>query len=253
MPRFGDKVAVVAGSATGIGAETSRRLASEGASVVVGDLNLEGAQATAAGIVDAGGTATATGFDLADEESVAALVQTAVDIYGGVDLLHANGAALHLTVVDTDAVDVDINVWLKTFQVNLFGYLYCVRHAIPRMLERGGGAIVCTSSAAAVLPLPHMPGYMASKAGVNALVRHVAARWGKEGIRCNGVSPAGPIRTPAWERYTRPEDRESAPARSMNTRVIGEPADVAGAVAYLLSDDASFVNGQVISIGGTVV
>jgi NAD(P)-dependent dehydrogenase (short-subunit alcohol dehydrogenase family) len=155
--------------------------------------------------------------------------------------------------VDTDAVDIDIDVWLQTFQVNLFGYLFSVRHAIPRMLERGGGAIVCTSSSAAVLPLPNMPGYMASKAGVNALVRHVAARWGKEGIRCNGVSPGGPIRTPSWERHTRPEYRESAAARSMSPRVVGEPDDVAGAVAYLLSDDSSFINGQVLSIGGNVV
>jgi NAD(P)-dependent dehydrogenase (short-subunit alcohol dehydrogenase family) len=253
MRRLENKVAVIAGGATGIGAESARRLASEGASVIVGDVNVEGAKETAAGIMDAGGTATPFAFDLADEELVAALIQSAVDTYGGIDLLHANGAALDLTVPDTDVVDIDIDVWEQTLRVNLRGYLFCMRHAIPHMLRGGGGAIVCTSSAAAVMALPNMPAYMASKAGINALIRHVAARWGKEGIRCNGVSPAGLIRSPSMERNTRPEYIEAAAASAMSPRSLGEPADIAGAVAYLLSDDASWVNGQIISVGGNVV
>jgi NAD(P)-dependent dehydrogenase (short-subunit alcohol dehydrogenase family) len=250
MLRLKNKVTVIAGGASGIGAETARRLASEGASVVVGDLNMEGAQEVAAEIGTTGGTAMPFEFDLADEGSVAALMQVAVDTFGSLELLHANGAALHLTVPDTDIVAVDLDVWEQTLQVNLRGYLFCLRHAIPHLLRRGGGAIVCTSSSAAVMPLPFHPSYNVSKAGVNALVRHVAARWGKEGIRCNGVSPAGPIRTPSFERHTRPEARDSAAARSMSPRTMGEPADIASAVAYLLSDDAAWVNGQILSVGG---
>jgi NAD(P)-dependent dehydrogenase (short-subunit alcohol dehydrogenase family) len=253
MERLENKVVAVAGGASGIGAESARRLASEGASVVVGDLNAAGAKGVAAEIADAGGTAIPFEFDLADEASVAALMQAAVNTYGSLDLLHANGAALHLTVPDTDVVDIDIDVWEETLRVNLRGYLFCIRHAIPEMLRRGGGAIVCTSSAAAVMAMPNMPAYMASKAGINALIRHVAARWGKEGIRCNGVSPAGLIRTPSMESHTRPEYLEQAEATAMSPRAVGDPADIAGAVAYLLSDDASWVNGQIISVGGNVV
>jgi NAD(P)-dependent dehydrogenase (short-subunit alcohol dehydrogenase family) len=239
MRRFEDKVVIVAGGATGIGSASAQRLAREGASVVVGDLNIEGAKATVESILEAGGTATAVEFDLADEASVVGLVQATVDTYGRVNLLHANGAALHLTAIDTDVVDVDLGVWEQSFRVNLFGYFYCLRHTIPRLLEQGGGAIVCTSSSAAVRALPNMPGYMASKAGVEALIRHVSARWADEGIRCNGISPAGLTRSPSMEKYTRPEYLKAA-------RSIGEPTDMAGAIAYLLSDEARRVNGQIV-------
>ena len=248
--RLEDKVAVVAGGATGIGAATCRRLASEGARVVVGDINVEGAEKTAKSVVDAGGEAIAVDFDLEQEASVAALMQATVKAYGGIDLLHANGADLAATVHDTDAVSVDIELFDHVIRVDLRGYLFCVRHAIPRMLERGGGAIVMTSSGAGYQALPNMPAYAAAKAGVGALVRHVAARWGKEGIRCNGIMPGGLITSESMLRNTRPEYTEQAEAKAFLSRYLGAPEDMANAVAFLLSDDASWMTAQVIALGG---
>jgi NAD(P)-dependent dehydrogenase (short-subunit alcohol dehydrogenase family) len=177
-------------------------------------------------------------------------MQATVDAYGGIDLLHANGADLAATVYDTDAVSVDIELFDHVIRVDLRGYLFCVRYAIPRMLERGGGAIVMTSSGAGYQALPNMPAYSAAKAGVGALVRHVAARWGKEGIRCNGILPGGLITSESMLRNTRPEYTERAEGRAFLSRYLGDPDDMANAVAFLLSDDASWMTAQVIALGG---
>jgi NAD(P)-dependent dehydrogenase (short-subunit alcohol dehydrogenase family) len=250
VARFEGKVAVVAGGATGIGAESSRRLAREGAQVVVGDVNVEKAEATAAGIVAAGGAAIAVRFDLADEASVSTLMRTAVETYGRLDLLHNNGADLseYTAHNDTDAVNIDIELWDHVLRVDLRGYLFCCRHAIPPMLNLGGGAIVCTSSAGAFLAVPNAVAYCAAKAGVTALVRHVAARWGKLGIRSNAVAP-GFVQTEAALRSMSSEATEALRAAALSPR-LGETTDIAAAVAYLLSDDAAWVNGQVVHING---
>jgi NAD(P)-dependent dehydrogenase (short-subunit alcohol dehydrogenase family) len=249
MRRLAGKVAVVAGGATGIGAETSRRLASEGALVVVGDLDAGGAERVAATIRDTGEQAVSAAFDLGDEASVAALIQTAVETFGGVDLLHANAADVseRTTAADTDAVSIDLDVFDHILRTNLRGHLVCCRYAIPKMLERGGGAIVCTSSGGGVTALPRLVGYCAAKAGVISLVQHVAARWGKEGIRCNAVAP-GPIQTDTFLRQ--PEEARALLLERILGPRLGIPADVAACVAYLLSDDAAFVNGQVIQVNG---
>jgi NAD(P)-dependent dehydrogenase (short-subunit alcohol dehydrogenase family) len=251
--RFENKVAVVAGGASGMGAATAQRLASEGARVVVGDINAEGAERVAAGIVDAGGEAVPVVFDLADEASVDALMQAAVGTFGGVDVLHANAADLSEATItgDTDAVSIDIDLFDSIIRTDLRGYLFCCRYAIPRMLERGGGAIVCTGSDGALLALNYRVAYCAAKAGVNSLVRHVAATWGKQGIRCNTVSP-GPIQSETMVRWSQPAFLEATLARSPSQR-LGEPADIAGCVAYLLSDDAAYVNGQLISVNGGLI
>jgi NAD(P)-dependent dehydrogenase (short-subunit alcohol dehydrogenase family) len=252
MKRFENKVAVVAGGATGIGADTSRRLASEGACVVVGDLNFDGAGATTKTIVDGGGTAVAVHFDLGDEASVAALMQTAVDIYGGLDVLHCNGADTSKgTDVDTNAVEVPIELWDHLIRVNLRGYLFCLRYAIPHMLRRGGGAIVCTTSDGVFLGRPHGVANYAAKAGVMSLVRHVATRWGKEGIRCNSVSP-GMIESEAARQGMKPDAVEYFHSVVRGPRV-GQPADIAAAVAYFLSDDAEYVTGQCLSVNGGII
>jgi NAD(P)-dependent dehydrogenase (short-subunit alcohol dehydrogenase family) len=250
VSRFLRKVAVVAGGASGMGAETAQRLASEGARVVVGDINAAGAERIATGIVDAGGEAISVVFDLADEASVAALMHTAVEAFGGIDLLHANGADLSDATVsaDTDAVSIDIDIFDGIVRTDLRGYLFCCRYAIPQMLERGGGAIVCTGSDGTLIPQAARVAYCMAKAGVMALVRHVAVRWGKEGIRCNTVSP-GPIQSETMLRQLAPEFLEGVLANSPSRR-LGEPADIAACVAYLLSDDAAYVNGQVIPVNG---
>jgi NAD(P)-dependent dehydrogenase (short-subunit alcohol dehydrogenase family) len=250
VQRFENKVVVMAGAATGMGAATARRLAREGAKIVLGDINSEGAERLVAEIVDAGGEAVPAWFDLADEASVAALMQTAIDTYGRLDGLHANGADLRDVTVkgDTDAVQIDIDVFDGILRTDLRGYLFCVRYAIPHMLAGGGGSIVCTVSDGAQQAQPWRVAYCAAKAGVISLVRHVALVWGPRGIRCNGVSP-GLILSETALRQLNDEFRERALSRMPSTR-LGEPGDIAGAVAYLLSEDADWVNGQQLSVNG---
>jgi NAD(P)-dependent dehydrogenase (short-subunit alcohol dehydrogenase family) len=244
------KVAVVAGGGSGIGAAAAARLAEEGVSVVVGDIVAPNAERVAADLRANGGTAVAAEFDVSDDGSVAALVAAAVAEFGGLDLLHANAADLSPEVIgqDSDALDVDLDVFDRTISVNLRGYLLCTRHAIPEMLRRGGGAIVYTSSAAGHVGEPQRPSYGISKSGINALMRHVASRWGREGIRANCVAP-GMVLTKTIRENSDPEFREYALSLGKSPR-LGEPEDIAAAVAFLMSDDASWITSQVISVDG---
>jgi NAD(P)-dependent dehydrogenase (short-subunit alcohol dehydrogenase family) len=247
-----DKVVVVAGGAGGIGTATSIRLAEEGASVVVGDLNEATATEVADRITAGGGTAVAAQFDVADDDSVAALVATAVNTFGGVDLCHANAADLSVPVImgDTDALDVDLDIWDRTMQVNLRGFLLCTRHVIPELLKRGGGAIVYTSSAASFVGEPARPSYAAAKSGVNALMRHVASKWGKQHIRANAIAPGLVVSDEMSEVI--PKEMKERTLKGTRSWRLGHPTDIAAMVAFLLSSDGEWVNGQVISVDGGV-
>lgn len=245
-----DKVVVVAGGGSGIGAATARRLGAEGAAVVVGDLDGPNADEVAAEVRGAGGRALAVQFDIADDASVGALVAAAVGEYGGLDAMHANAADLSPETIgrDSNALDVPLEVFERTFRVNLEGHLLCTRHALPHLLARGGGALVYTSSAAGHIGEPERPSYAASKAGINSLVRHVASHWGRQGIRANSIAP-GLVVTPAMDTGLPSEFREYALRVGRSPR-LGRPDDIAGMVAFLVSDDGEWVNGQVLSVDG---
>ena len=242
------KVVVVAGGATGIGAQTAERLGAEGCSVVVADLNEAGAKETANKVSAAGGNAIDVGFDISDEASVQALFNATTEAFGGVDLLFNVAADLSAQTIgrDTDVVSIDLAVWDRTMTVNLRGFVLTMRHAIPKMLERGGGAIVNTSSGASFVGETVRPAYAAAKAAINALTRHVANRWGPEGIRCNAIAP-GYI-------YSHPERGTTELGEMLKEtnplRRIGTSDDIASMAVYLLSDDASYVNGQIMSVDG---
>ena len=247
------KVVVVAGGATGIGAATAARLADEGCLVVIGDLAIDTARRTADDIVTNGGTASAVAFDLAEPDSVAALFETATTIHGGIDAVFAVGADMGVIHADTNVVDIDLEVWDRVMTVNLRGYVATMKHAIPRLLDRGGGAIVNMSSAAAFQGEPTRPAYATAKAGIGALTRHIASRWGKDGIRCNAVAP-GFTATEAIQSMPQWPDLEAAALNRIRAPRVGTPADVAGLVTFLLSQDGEWINGQVINIdGGTIL
>ncbi|HST84499.1 MAG TPA: SDR family oxidoreductase [Kineosporiaceae bacterium] len=251
MKGLNGKRIIVAGGASGIGAATAERLAAEGAAVVVGDINIDAAEATARRIIGTGATALAIEFDLADERSVRALVNTAVSQLDGVDGLYNVAADVSAETLgrDGDLLDMDPAVWRRTLEVNLIGFALTSRAVLPLLLEQGGGAIVNTSSLAAHVGDHARAAYQTSKAGINALTRHVASRWGKQGIRCNSVSPGVVLTESAQKMALSPEALEFTRMTIPSTR-LGTPEDLAGIVAFLLSDDGEWINGQVWSVNG---
>jgi NAD(P)-dependent dehydrogenase (short-subunit alcohol dehydrogenase family) len=252
MHRLEDKVAIVVGGATGIGAVTCRRLASEGATVVVADVNMAGAERTAASIADDGGRSLAVEIDLLEEPSVAAMVERTVSTFGGVDLLDNNAAdtSPEAMMGDLDVVTIDMALWDRIFAINLRGFALTCRHTIPAMLERGGGAIVNIASGSGTNGEPDHVAYGCSKAGVIQLARHIGARWGKEGIRCNSIAP-GLIVT---EKVAAAGETFQGFANLILARLLtprlGIPEDIAATVAFLLSDDAGYISGQVFPVDG---
>ena len=248
--RLKNKAIVVVGSATGIGAATARRLAAEGAHVCLADINIGGAQKVADGIVAAGGKAFAVKIDIVDEDSVNAAFATAAEGLGRLDGVHVNAADLRTIFADTDAVDVDLAVFDRTISVNLRGHLLCTRSAVPHMLATGGGAIVYTTSDSGDAGEPVRPAYAASKSGLNALMRHVARRWGREAITANCVAP-GFVLTPEMVAggQVPTEVIDDFTAQTPSTR-LGKVEDIAAMVAMLLSSDARWINGQVIHVNG---
>lgn len=254
MRRLEGKVVVLAGGAGGIGTATSLRLAAEGAAVVVGDLNADGAKEVADRITSEGGKALAVHADVTDETSVEELIGAAIGHFGGLDGFHANAADLSPDTIggDTDIVAMEMATFDHVLDVNLRSHVLCTRHAVPALLERGGGSLVYTASAAAFLGEPSRPAYAIAKAGICALVRHVASKWGRDGIRANGVAPGLTV-TPTIAAYGADQllDRFLRHTRSWR---LGDPADIAAMVTHLVSDDGQWINGQVISVdGGTVL
>ena len=245
-----DKAVLMAGGAGGIGTATSRRLGAEGAQVAVGDLNHEAAKAVASQIEAAGGRAIALALDIGDEDSVAAAVEATVETFGGLDAVHVNAADLSPETIlhDTDAVDIDLAVFDRTVRTGLRGHLICTQRAVPVLLQRGGGAIVYTSSAAAYIGEPERPSYAVAKSGITAIVRHVASKWGKQGIRANAVAP-GLVLTETTQENLDPAFRAMALKNSRSSR-LGRPDDIAAMVAFLMSTDGEWINGQVMSVDG---
>lgn len=244
-----DKVVVIAGGGSGIGAATARRLAEEGAQVVIGDLSADAARSVASSIESAGGRATGLALDVRDTASVARLMQTAMDAYGRLDKLHVNAADMGAVREDPDAAEVSFELFDRTIAVNLRGHLLCTQQALPHLLRSGGGgAIVYTTSETAYIGEPTRVAYAMSKSGVNALMRHVASRWGREGVRANAVAPGFTL-TEEIDRHLAPELRAEFLAGVRGRRLVS-PKDVAAAVAFLLSEDAASINGQVISVDG---
>ncbi|MCU1458398.1 MAG: oxidoreductase [Actinomycetia bacterium] len=242
------KVAMVTGGASGIGAATSKTLASEGASVVVSDLNAEGAESVARAINAAGGTAVGVRTDVSDPASVQAAVAFAVKTYGGLDVLHNNAAAFGADVImqDFNVVDIDLAVWEKTLAVNLTGALLGCRFAVPEMLKRGGGSIINTASVAGWLAEDTRVAYSVSKAGLINLAKHVATAFGKQGVRCNAVAP-GVVVTETSKGHMSEEWINGMKELHSTPRLI-EPSDIADAVLFLASDLSRQVNGHVLTV-----
>lgn len=245
--RLRGKAIMVIGAATGIGAATAYRLAGEGARVCVADINFGTAELVAA---NAGGGAFAVEIDIVDAPSVKRAFAAAVGEFGKLDGVHVNAADLSVIFKDSDALDVDLEIFDRTIAVNLRGHLLCTREAIPHLRAAGGGAMLYTSSDASISGEAQRPSYAVSKSGIDALMRHVASRWGGEGITANCVAP-GFVMTPEMIAGGRvPEAWIAKCLADTPSPRLGRVEDVAGVAAMLLSDDGRWVNGQVIHVNG---
>jgi len=249
-PDLAGKAAIVTGAGAGIGLAIAMRLADEGCSVLCADIDGDAANAAAQKV---GRGAIGHQVDVGDEEQVIGMVEACVVEFGGVDKLVANAGVVHFAAVtDTTVADFD-----RVIGINLRGAWLCTKHAAPRMVERGGGAIVNMSSLAGQIAAAGSGAYGMSKAGIIHLSRITAAELRSGNVRSNAVLPAfvdTPMQQTAMTMFD--ESLGEGGASTMIDRLQGRmagPEEIAGVVAFLLSDDASMVNGTAqIADGGTL-
>ena len=250
MGSFDGKVALVTGAAGGIGRESALAFARKGAKVVVSDVTVDGGEETVQMIKDMGGEAIFVKADVSKQAEVQALVDKAVETYGRLDFAHNNAG---IEGAPAPCADCTLENWDKTIAINLTGVFYCCQAEVRQMLKQGGGAIVNTASVAGLVGFAGIPAYTASKHGVNGLTKQIALDYAKAGIRVNSVCP-GIIHTAMIDRFTGgdPAALEAMTASEPIGR-LGKPSEVADAVVYLCSDEASFVTGINMPVDGAFV
>jgi len=241
--RLTSRVAIVTGAASGIGRATVGLLAQEGARVLVVDINDNAGQETAKMIRGKGGEATYCHADVGAPDDVERMVKTAVATYGRLDVLHNNAFSNQ----GGSVVDLSEDGWDRTLKVCLKAiYLGC-KYAIPEMLKNGGGTIVNMASVHSLVSFRGYAAYDAAKAGVLGLTRSVALDFGPQ-IRCNAVLPGAIYPTSAWKEVS--DDVREAFAKAVPMKRLGHPDDIAKAVAFLASDDSSFMTGAALVVDG---
>jgi NAD(P)-dependent dehydrogenase (short-subunit alcohol dehydrogenase family) len=244
--RLDGKVAVVTGAGSGIGLATVRRFAAEGAQVICADVDDESGMAASQ---QAGGRFVHA--DVADEAQVIAVFEAAIDHYGRLDIAFNNAG---ISPPDDDSIlTTGIDAWRRVQEVNLTSVYLCCKHAIPRMQLTGGGSIINTASFVAVLgSATSQISYTASKGGVLAMSRELGVQFARDGIRVNALCP-GPINTPLL-RELFAKDPERAARRLVHVPMgrFGEADEIAAAVAFLASDDASFITASTFLVDGGI-
>ena len=246
-----NKVVIVAGLG-GVGNGLARRYADEGALLVVGDLDAELVSRVAADLDPSGERVRGTSLDGADEDSVIALVKLAVDTFGRLDGMHVNFTNAADAYLPGGVVDLPLEVFDEVMRVNTRGFVICAKHAIPAMIDSGGGSIVFTASIDAYNGAGTRVSYQMSKAAELALMRHIARKYGPKGIRANAIAP-GLIWHYKFDEQPIPDGIvDQTRARQMIKSRFGNPDDVAALSALLLSDDGSFITAQTISVDGGV-
>ncbi len=260
------KIAVITGAAGGIGAATARLMAAEGARLILADIDGDAAQQLASAIsteAHSPDTVTSTGAqrsgetptviaiqtDVSQEADIIRMILAAVDHFGGIDILHNNATDARTIEQDDDIATLDMAVFDYLVAVNLKAAFMGCKQAIPRMLERGGGAIVHTASIEGFVARGVRPTYGACKAGLVHLAKSVAARYGARGIRCNAVAP-GLVLTPSLAPLFQTTEQIAPELKDYAMPRLCTPEDVAKAVVFLSSDQASYVNGETLMVDG---
>lgn len=246
------KTAVVTGAGSGIGRASARRLAEEGANVVIADVVEETGRETVDLIEDDGGDATFVEVDVSDVESVEQMVEAAVDTYGSLDIAHNNAGILTGFVGITD---IEEKHWDKLLDINLKGIWACMKAELPVMEEQGSGVIVNTASEAGLVGMGGLASYSASKHGVVGLTKTAALEYATRGIRVNAIAP-GPTKTNIQANSMESgSDPTSMPFdTSAMTDVpmgrVAEPEEMASVVTFLCSSDASYITGYTLPVDG---
>ncbi len=247
--RLSGKVAIVTGGGSGFGEGIARRFAAEGASVVIGDLNLAAAERVAGDINKAGQKALPVAADVSQNVQMKDLVHAAVEAFGGLDIM-VNNAGMpqrNASLLNTDEATFD-----KIFAVNVKSIYLSAQHAIPEMRKRGGGAFINIASTAGVRPRPGLVWYNGSKGAVITLTRAMAVELAPEQIRVNALNPVAGL-TPMLKEFMGGEETEEMKAKFVSTIPIGRfstPADIANAALYLASDEANFITGVCMEVDG---
>lgn len=246
--RLKDKVAVVTGAASGMGKAIAELYASEGAKVIVADLNLEGAQAVVSGITEKGGVAKAVQVNVAKQEDIDNMIDTAVSEYGTLDILVNNAGIMDGFEPVADILD---ERWDLIFDINTKGVMRAMRKAIPIFLEKGKGNIINTASTGGLNGAHAGATYGASKHAVIGLTKNTGYMYAQKGIRCNAIAP-GAVATnisASMKNINQFGMERTKPVQGVIPRV-GEPEEIAQVALFLASDESSFVNGTVVTADG---
>jgi NAD(P)-dependent dehydrogenase (short-subunit alcohol dehydrogenase family) len=248
--RIEGRVAVVTGGCSGIGLATVRRFAAEGARTVIGDIDDE-AGARLVKELGGGDRATYVHVDVTDKDQVDALFRTAKDTYGSVDIAFNNAG---ISPPDDDSIlDTELDAWRRVQEVNLTSVYLCCRAALPYMLDQKRGSIINTASFVAVMgAATSQISYSASKGGVLSMSRELGVQFAREGVRVNALCP-GPVNTPLLQELFA-QDPERAARRLVHVPMgrFGEPEEIASAVLFLASDDASFITANTFLVDGGI-
>ena len=249
MSRLTDQVAIVTGGAMGIGGATSRRLAEEGAKVLVADVNLDAAKTNVARIRESGGTAEPLRADVGRHEDIRGMVATAVELWGRLDIL-VNNAWGRPPGSWGSALEVSEEAWDAGMWLLVKSHFLAVKYAIPEMERGGGGSVVNISSALGLLAAPKDLVYDVGKAAVIGATRQMATDFGPVGVRVNAICPGHMVTERAEERWTGNPSGLRFGENAYPLRRFGKPADIANAVVFLCSEEASFITGHALVVDG---